>query len=552
MLFSDQQQELWQRLEAHAFDDPAVTFPFSLRLAEENTWSLAFTRRALEEYRRFAFLAVAAGHPVSPSDAVDQVWHLHLLYTRDYWGEFCTNVLRAPLHHGPTRGGVEERDKFADWYGRTLASYRKFFGEPPADFWPATPSHPHAVRLDIAANWVVRKPRWWSWVNRGRVFSAKVVAGCRAAAGAALRRDGGSESRRKAAPTVAGKAEGMATSVIVMLVAAVAFVPSRVEAAAVPANASWPFGLRGPEFLEFFCWFTVAVFAVAGALRWYWRGPGAGAARGETLDGYEAAQLAGGEARVFAAVVANLCNRGLIEFSKGEMIRTGEPAPAKLLLLESVVLAAVRVEGSAPRVVREVARRAMAANAATLEASGLVVAGGAWPTARAVPLLLALAVPFVGAIKIFIGLNLAKPVGYLVVLSLLTLVLAFVAFGRRMWRTRRGDAVLEELRAEHARLATLSDAALGGAEGSMMLPLAVGLFGVGVLSSTALADVPVQLKPPRRIGDGADGSGGCSSTSSDSGGGGGGDGGGGGGDGGGGGGDGGGGGCGGCGGGGGD
>ena len=66
------------------------------------------------------------------------------------------------------------------------------------------------------------------------------------------------------------------------------------------------------------------------------------------------------------------------------------------------------------------------------------MAGGAWPTARIVPLLVALTVPVVGVIKIFIGLNLGKPVGYLIVLSLLALVLAFVAFARRVWRTRRG------------------------------------------------------------------------------------------------------------------
>ena len=111
---TSEQLALWQRIASHPLDDPAAPLPFSLRLAKENTWSLGFVRRAVEEYRRFAFLAVAAGHPVSPSDAVDQVWHLHLLYTHDYWGEFCPNVLRTPLHHGPTRGGAKEGAKFAE------------------------------------------------------------------------------------------------------------------------------------------------------------------------------------------------------------------------------------------------------------------------------------------------------------------------------------------------------------------------------------------------------------------------------------------------------
>src|SRR5947199_354356 len=76
--------------------------------------------RAIEEYRRFAFLAVAAGHPVSPSDAVDQVWHLHLLYTRSYWVQFCGEVLGKPLHHEPSTGGGGEAAKFDAWYGQTL------------------------------------------------------------------------------------------------------------------------------------------------------------------------------------------------------------------------------------------------------------------------------------------------------------------------------------------------------------------------------------------------------------------------------------------------
>ena len=33
---------------------------------------------AIEEYRKFVFLALVAGHQITPSDQVDQVWHLHL------------------------------------------------------------------------------------------------------------------------------------------------------------------------------------------------------------------------------------------------------------------------------------------------------------------------------------------------------------------------------------------------------------------------------------------------------------------------------------------
>lgn len=50
------------------------------------------------------YLAVRANHPVTPSDEVDQAWHLHLTYSRSYWDEFCGAVLEEVVHHDPTRG----------------------------------------------------------------------------------------------------------------------------------------------------------------------------------------------------------------------------------------------------------------------------------------------------------------------------------------------------------------------------------------------------------------------------------------------------------------
>ena len=73
-----QHNELLQRLEQFQIDSPEASLPFSARLARENNWTPSFTRRVIVEYKRFAFLAVAAGHPVSPSEAVDEAWHLHL------------------------------------------------------------------------------------------------------------------------------------------------------------------------------------------------------------------------------------------------------------------------------------------------------------------------------------------------------------------------------------------------------------------------------------------------------------------------------------------
>ena len=114
-----QQAELYQRIQAFSLDDPDANLAFSKRLARDNAWNAQYTQRVIEEYKKFTFLAVVAGHPVTPSDQVDQVWHLHLIYTHSYWEEFCPNVLQIPLHHGPTRGGRSEHNKFNDWYSKT-------------------------------------------------------------------------------------------------------------------------------------------------------------------------------------------------------------------------------------------------------------------------------------------------------------------------------------------------------------------------------------------------------------------------------------------------
>ena len=105
------------------------------RAAQEHGWSPAFTDRAAQEYRRFLILAAAAGHPVTPSRAVDALWHEHLTFTRDYW-ERLTPLLPAPLHHEPATGEAGDTD-FAAQYRRTLDSYARIFGEvAPVDLWP--------------------------------------------------------------------------------------------------------------------------------------------------------------------------------------------------------------------------------------------------------------------------------------------------------------------------------------------------------------------------------------------------------------------------------
>lgn len=143
---------LWAKIEAFAFDDPDVDRPFSQRLAEENGWTREYAREVIEEYRRFLYLGVTIGHPVTPSDPVDQAWHLHLLYTQSYWENLCRDTLQTPFHHGPSRGGRSENEKYTDFYRRTLDSYQTHFGPAPASVWPVGPqTKQHHQRIDMIA-----------------------------------------------------------------------------------------------------------------------------------------------------------------------------------------------------------------------------------------------------------------------------------------------------------------------------------------------------------------------------------------------------------------
>ncbi len=160
------QQELrWKKIQAFQLDDPGSSLSFTDRLMRENGWTLAFALQAVEEYKKFMYLICIAPHPLTPSDQIDQVWHLHLIYTRSYWNEFCKTVLEQEVHHGPTKGGKKEGEKFSGWYEKTKEFYHREFGhEPPLLLWPPSEERFSDIdfrRINLRRNWLLKKPRFW-------------------------------------------------------------------------------------------------------------------------------------------------------------------------------------------------------------------------------------------------------------------------------------------------------------------------------------------------------------------------------------------------------
>ncbi|MFE8072355.1 hypothetical protein QQM79_14960 [Marinobacteraceae bacterium S3BR75-40.1] len=154
---------LRERILAFQIGDEGDALSFGDRLARENGWSRSYARRCIDEYRRFVYLMAISEQPVTPSDEVDQVWHLHLTYTRSYWQELCERTIGKALHHNPTRGGAAEGAKYRRQYRETLALYERTFGAPPPpEIWPPEEKRfravDHFVRINRADVWVVPKP----------------------------------------------------------------------------------------------------------------------------------------------------------------------------------------------------------------------------------------------------------------------------------------------------------------------------------------------------------------------------------------------------------
>jgi len=445
-----EERALWEKIEQYPLDKPGVSFPFSAKLAKENEWSAAYGRRTIEEYRRFVFLSCVGGHPVSPSHDVDEVWHLHILYTEDY-GRFCSDVLGRPFHHYPSSGGQSESAKFDDWYARTLTSYRNYFGEqPPIDIWPA----PGSQFRKKQNYWRVPKPpvRLLSLL-----LGPAVIVGCAATGGN-------------------------------------------------------PLDYTGPDFLVFYVWLQIGLWAVAALLRFSLRLP-APSAPLPMLTAEEAAYLAGGASHTNQVAVAGLSSRRLIGSAHGFRIDPTALPATGCTQTESDMLNRIQslgvVQGTAVARLRLPSWLRIESD---LTSKGLLVPPDRRQAALFVPLMIAMIGPAIGAVKVAIGISRDRPVEFLVMLSIVSFVINLAAFARRPHRSRHGDAALAAMRSHYGYLTSRSGQTVNPQTDELML--AVALFGLPALEGSPQAHLRSILAPQSSGGGSGCSSGGCSSASS--------------------------------------
>ncbi|MBS0350403.1 MAG: glycine-rich domain-containing protein-like [Proteobacteria bacterium] len=103
------------------------------RLIKVEKWSKDEALEAVKQYRNFLFLKRKYGdsHVLPPSYDMDEVWHAHILHTKEYC-DFCEEVFGSYLHHHPHHGiknEITDKDISFAFENETQRLYFAEFGE---------------------------------------------------------------------------------------------------------------------------------------------------------------------------------------------------------------------------------------------------------------------------------------------------------------------------------------------------------------------------------------------------------------------------------------
>lgn len=469
------ESELWDRIEAFSIDKPGShsALDFRARLARENGWTLTFAERAILEYKRFLFLAMTSDQMVTPSEEVDEVWHLHLVYTESYWSRLCGEVLQRPLHHHPTQGGMAEGSKFRECYERTLARYEEAFGEkPPKDYWPHVDerfSPRQITKVDLNQKWLLprlRLPRF-----AGHVSPSAFAVGLLALGGSAL----------------------------------------------LTGCASQVLDLHGSAFLGLFVVLIPGAFLLSFLLGRIFVADGP-SIRQEPIDNpYHVAFLGGGQTRMFQAILARLYEAKLISFivtgkngSKVKRLNDKDSDTAQLTPEEERVLHALPRESyETLHSVRQSLSPVFEGVREELSLKGLIMTSSQRSLTRLVAMLPVLGLMAFGVAKVVVGLGRDKPVLFLVLLLLVCVGFLIVRNSKIRHRTKAGEQLWQQLRAGRKEIRSQL-AQPDQAGNATTIPMAVAVLGTAAVAPTAHADFLTYQKAMENAGrTGANHSGGC-------------------------------------------
>jgi len=460
------QPDLHERLQSWSLDPPGASLLFARKLARDNGWSDSYAARVITEYRRFLYLAAMAGHPVCPSDAVDQAWHQHMLDSQGYWRDFCPHVLGQPLHHRPSTGQEGERQQLGEWYRRTLASYATTFGAPPpVDIWPQETERFRCDqrwrRVDASGCWILPKPRlpqprWFRYRLAGLPLLAILAMGVSGCGKTAL---------------------------------------------------AQPLSLNGPQFLLLYGLLTAACLAVVGRLqRRLGNGPLV-AADNANLSPLEMAYLAGEQKQVVKTSLLSLLQAGEVTVNNGVASCQAKPSRERDAVQSALLKGLAAGKRKSLALLKEVEDQEdlfapmqqrlrtlgvikSAAQMTQVSVFTGVTLGGLW---------------LLGGARLIHGLASMRPVGFLVVALILVTVALVKQACTIPHRTPQGERLLKDLQVRY-KYKTVSH----GASDPDLLK-AFALLGLVVLSGNLASDMadPVWAGASDTNGGADGGGGGC-------------------------------------------
>lgn len=429
---------LWQAIAEHPIGGPNATKSFVKRLARENCLTIDGAEAAILEYRRFCYLQCLSPTGLTPSHAVDQVWHLHLLHTRDYWQHFCAKVLGRELHHIPSVESAADGALFREQYAQTLAQYEREFGLPDAQWWPSL------IDTFAASNW-----QWHNKLEqpRRRWFAGRVTP-----------------SLRRYLP--------LALLVIAALLLSLNVGAQLQAESIVAAKPSLnPLDYSGSEFLSFYLKMLFAAVVLSEVLR---RVLTPKTEPGAMLSDAEIALLDGGEERAIQVLEVEQMAAGNLSYDAGTRLlkesRVGNRTAQDLANLRLML-------GNSAHPLRQ---RLLAPLIQNLQHRGLLLDAAQRARIGWISVSPLLALMALGLAKINVGLTRNKPITFLILMLALTLILLLVQYARRPRISAGCKTWFQQQRERHKRVSAAPTQQEWGK--------AVALFGLTAISGTVLAE----------------------------------------------------------------
>lgn len=129
---------LWLKLNMMNAQGLQSFAPLAKAMEQQMGANTEMAQRVIEEYRKFLFLAMRAGHQVIPPGIINDVWMMHLQQAQNYWETLGEMITERPVAQGLDAKSFQS---MSDAWAATLQSYEKIFGtSPPMDIWGKGPA----------------------------------------------------------------------------------------------------------------------------------------------------------------------------------------------------------------------------------------------------------------------------------------------------------------------------------------------------------------------------------------------------------------------------